>query len=235
MDIPEHVGIIMDGNGRWAQKQDLPRRAGHKKGVEVLKKIVKESSRLKIPCLTVYAFSTENWNRPSREVKFLMKLFHRTLQREVNELDDNNVKVRIIGRRANLPDYLLDEIKQAEGQTADNTGLNLNIAFNYGGRAEIVDAVNEIIKDTQDHISEISPELIGDHLYNPDFQEVEFLIRTGGEMRVSNFMLWEIAYAELYITDKYWPAFQREDFRKALQNFSSRERRFGSLDESGDQ
>ncbi|MFW5984745.1 MAG: isoprenyl transferase [Halanaerobiaceae bacterium] len=231
MDIPEHVAIIMDGNGRWAKKQGLPRREGHKEGVKALKRIVEESVRLNIDCLTVYAFSTENWKRPRIEVNFLMKLFRRTLHQQAQDLNENNVCVKIIGRREKLPDYLVKEIDYIEQLTADNSGLLLNIAFNYGGRTEIVDAVRSIFAEGIENISEINPERIAENLSIPEYEDMELLIRTGGEKRLSNFMLWQSAYAELYFTDKYWPDFEEKDLRLALEEFTERERRFGSIDE----
>ncbi|MFW5998158.1 MAG: isoprenyl transferase [Halanaerobiaceae bacterium] len=230
MEIPSHVAIIMDGNGRWAQKRDLPRKEGHKKGVEVLKEIVKESKQIGISVLTVYAFSTENWKRPGIEVNFLMKLFNRTIQNQAKELHNNNVKVNIIGRRKKLPGYLVKKIDYIEDLTKDNNGLELNIAFNYGGRTEIIDAVRNIVNNNKNVKKEnINEEAINQNLYNSNFPDVELLIRTGGEKRLSNFLLWEIAYAELYIMDKYWPDFTRKDLKRAVKIFSQRDRRFGDI------
>ena len=233
MTVPSHLAIIMDGNGRWAEKNDLARREGHKQGVDVLKDVIKESQTLGISCLTVYAFSTENWKRPRLEVKFLMKLFQQTLRSEAQELNENEVQVHIIGRRKGLPEYLLNEIDYIENLTENNSGLQLNIAFNYGGRAELVDTFKKVIKEndsTDFKIDDINEEKIHNHLYNSDYPEVELLIRTGGELRLSNFLLWEIAYAELYFTDKFWPEFKRKDLRKAVKDFQRRDRRFGTIE-----
>ncbi|MFW6409696.1 MAG: polyprenyl diphosphate synthase [Halanaerobiales bacterium] len=226
MGNPSHIAIIMDGNGRWAAKKGLPRREGHKKGVNNLKKIVKTAKKNNVDRLTLYAFSTENWKRPGKEVNFLMRLFRQTLRKEVNELDENNVNIQIIGRRENLPSELIKEINTAESQTSKNDGLYLNIAFNYGGRAEIVDAVKKVCHKT-DNISTLTVEKFQEYLYIP--QEVDLLIRTGGNMRISNFLLWQIAYAELFITEIYWPEFEPDILKKAILSFRRRERRFGGL------
>lgn len=226
METPAHVAIIMDGNGRWAEERELPRRKGHRKGVNNLKDIVKAAKKNGIDRLTLYAFSTENWKRPGKEVDFLLRLFKQTLRKEVSELDENEVSIQIIGRRDNLPSGLITEIENAEKQTSSNKGLYLNIAFNYGGRAEIVDAVKQIVCDNKD-ISTLSVETFQQYLYVP--QEVDLLIRTGGNLRVSNFLLWQIAYAELYITETYWPDFKPENLKEAIESFHNRERRFGGL------
>lgn len=231
MKIPAHLAIIMDGNGRWAQQNNMPRTMGHKQGVTVLKQIVKESKNIGIPCLTVYAFSTENWARPRTEVDFLMRLFQRTLKQECRELHENNVKIKIIGRIQELKNSLIQEIDNIETMTENNTGIKLNIAFNYGGRAEIIDAVKKIMVENEK--AELTEDMFKKYLYNADYPEVELLIRTGGEMRLSNFMLWECAYAEIYVTEKYWPEFSREDLNRAVKVFNERERRFGSIDGAG--
>ena len=215
-NIPSHIAIIMDGNGRWAQSKNMPRTYGHKQGVETLKDIVEEFIRRGIPSLTVYAFSTENWKRPPKEVKYLMTLFRRTIENEADELDEQDVKINILGRRDNLDQKLLDKIEWIEDLTKDNNKLELNIAFNYGGRAEIIDVVKEIKADSDIKKDDIDEELINRKLYNPNISNIEYIIRTGGEKRISNFLLWESAYAELYFTDKYWPDFDKEELEKAL-------------------
>ncbi len=227
MKIPSHVAIIMDGNGRWAQKRGLSRTTGHQQGVKNLKEIVKAASEINIPCLTLYAFSTENWRRPKNEIHFLFKLFAETLKKECCELAQNNVKIKIIGRRKDLPPFLNREIKTIEKKTEKNDDLQLNIAFNYGGRAEIVDIVRKLIKSRK--TDEITEELISKNIYITEYPEVELLIRTGGEKRLSNFMLWECAYSELYFTDKYWPDFNKNDFITAVKKFAARDRRFGGI------
>jgi len=227
MDIPAHVAIIMDGNGRWAEDRGLIRQQGHKKGVDTLKNITISASEIGLKSLTVYAFSTENWNRPKKEVNFLMNLFKNTIRNEFDELKKNNVKVKIIGRRDSFAKNLLREIEHLEESTKNNDGLILNIAFNYGGRAEIVDAAKKIIK--KENINKINEEEFSKNLYLSDTPEVELLIRTGGEKRLSNFLLWELAYAELYFCDTYWPDFSEDDLKAAIEDFNQRERRFGSL------
>lgn len=234
--IPSHVAIIMDGNGRWAEKKGLPRREGHKAGVKTLKKIARSAGEMGISCLTVYAFSTENWKRPRQEVDFLMNLFRQTLKNEAEELAKNDIRINIIGRRKGLSNSILKTINQIEKITENNKKMVLNIAFNYGGRAEIVDSIKKIIKEKEKglNLEEFNEKDFKNYLYNPSFPEVELLIRTGGEQRLSNFMLWQSAYAELYFTDKYWPDFDSEDLKKAIKVFNERERRFGGLFEAGE-
>lgn len=231
---PSHIAIIMDGNGRWAQKKNKPRTYGHKKGVETLKKVVESFIKFNIPSLTVYAFSTENWKRPSKEVKFLMSLFSSTIQNEAQELNKQGVKINIIGRRGDLDQKLIDQINWIEDLTDLNDKLELNIAFNYGGRAEIIDAVKKIIKDENIKQEDIDEELINKYLYNPNISNIEYVIRTGGEKRISNFLLWESAYAEIYFTDKYWPEFNEKDLKEALKDFATRERKFGAVEDGAD-
>ncbi len=233
-NIPSHIAIIMDGNGRWAQQRNMPRTYGHKKGVETLKDIVEVFIKNKIPSLTVYAFSTENWKRPPKEVKYLMTLFRKTLENEAEELNKEDIKINIIGRRTNLDKKLLDKIDWVEELTKDNKRLELNIAFNYGGRAEIIDAVKNIKNEEDINLDDIDEKMINDYLYNPNISNIEYIIRTGGEKRISNFLLWESAYAELYFTDKYWPDFTEEDLVKALDEFSKRKRKFGAIDNGVD-
>lgn len=228
MKVPTHVAIIMDGNGRWARERGLPRSEGHRRGVNALKKIVKTCDNLNIACLTVYAFSTENWKRPEDEVNFLMGLLKRTLKNEADELNQNNVKINILGRREELPAYLAKEIEELEELTSSNQGLELNIALNYGGRSEIIDTMKEAIKHNR--VEDIDEDIFKKYLYCSHFPEVELLIRTGGEKRISNFLLWEIAYAEFYFTDKYWPDFNEDDFVQAINDFQQRDRRFGGIE-----
>lgn len=233
MNVPSHVAIIMDGNGRWALEKDLARARGHRAGIDSFESILKKAVDLGISCLTVYAFSTENWKRPASEVDFLMKLFQETILNKANDLFENNVKVKIIGRRDGLPPGILRTINNIEELTEKNNGIQVNIAFNYGSRAEIVDVllrISEKIKNDKT-IDTINEELIIKHLYSNEFPEVELLIRTGGEKRLSNFMLWQSAYAELYFTEKYWPDFNAEELEKAVRVFQKRNRRFGGLTE----
>jgi len=223
----------MDGNGRWAREKGLPRQVGHQEGVKAMKRVTRKAGELGVSSLTVYAFSTENWKRPGKEVNFLMNLFQKTLIKQARELFENNVKVKIIGRRDNLSSGLLKTINEIEEMTATNTGLELKIAFNYGGRAEILDMSRKIIRDAQKGLNPdtLTEEEIAQYLYDPDYPDIELLIRTGGDKRVSNFLLWQIAYAELYFIDKYWPDFTGEDLVDAIKVFNERERRFGGIEE----
>ena len=233
MAIPKHVAIIMDGNGRWAQNKNLPRRKGHKEGVNTLKKIAKAAGEMGIKYLTVYAFSTENWKRPDTEINFLFNLFENTIKNELDELKKNNVHVNVIGRKKSLPSNLVKQIEYLEENTAKKDDLILNIAFNYGGRAEIIDTTKKIINKQIDP-EELNEKIFSSNLYLTNIPDVELLIRTGGEKRLSNFLLWELAYAELYFTEVFWPDFTENNLKKALEEFEQRERRFGSLNEDGD-
>lgn len=233
MSIPKHVAIIMDGNGRWAQKKGLPRRKGHKEGVNTLKKIVKAAGEIGINYLTVYAFSTENWKRPDKEVNFLLNLFENTIKNELDELKEKNVHINVIGRKKTLPSNIVKQIEYLENKTAKESDLILNIAFNYGGRAEIVDTAKKILKEKIE-VEDIDEKKFSSYLYFSNIPDVELLIRTGGEKRLSNFLLWESAYAELYFTDIFWPDFSKENLEEAVDEFNQRNRRFGSLDEDGD-
>jgi undecaprenyl diphosphate synthase len=218
----------MDGNGRWAKRRWLPRAAGHRAGVSVLTPLLETAGRAGVKTLTLYAFSTENWARPEGEVKTLMKLFIETAREKVPELNARGARLRFLGRRKHLPAPVLEAMRQAEELTAGNDSLDVYIALNYGGRAEIVDATRRIVADG------LSPEDVDErtfarYLYAPDVPEVDLVIRTSGELRVSNFLLWQIAYAEFYVTDTLWPDFSPEEFLQALESFASRSRRRGSL------
>ncbi len=231
---PQHVAIIMDGNGRWAQNRGLARHEGHKEGVKTLKKIVKYAVETDISSLTVYAFSTENWKRPKAEVDFLLALMKKTMRNEVKDLLDNGVRINFIGRKNGLSKNLIKEIEHIEIKSKKNKCLTLNIAFNYGGRAEIVDAAKKIFIESQNkgfNIDELDEDLFSSYLYSSDFQDIELLIRTGGDKRLSNFLLWQSAYAELYFTDKYWPDFDAAELDAALEDFRNRERKFGALND----
>ncbi|HEU5410765.1 MAG TPA: isoprenyl transferase [Candidatus Acidoferrales bacterium] len=230
--LPEHVAIIMDGNGRWAQKRHLPRIAGHRMGVKVARQVIETCARLKIPALTLYAFSLENWRRPQAEVEFLMRLLREYLKKEMPSIHKNNIRLLIIGRSAQLPDAVQKDIEKAMRLTAQNTGMKLIVALNYGGRAELVDAFNAILDRVRlNGLSAFHADegTISEHLYTAGLPDPDLLIRTSGEMRVSNFLLWQIAYAELYITEALWPDFSREKLFEALLNFQKRERRYGGL------
>ncbi len=225
-NLPLHVGIIMDGNGRWAVKRGLPRIEGHRKGAETTEKIVIAASNLGIKYLSLYAFSTENWKRPKEEVNFLFSLMYEYVRSKLNLFLENNVKFRAMGRLWELPDYLQEGFAWMEEQTASCTGMTAVFAVNYGGRQEILDAVNRILKSGLDSVDQ---ETFRRYLYIPELPDLDLLIRTSGELRISNFLLWQSAYTELWFTDTLWPDFTEEEFKKALEDFSRRERRFGGI------
>ena len=225
-NLPLHVGIIMDGNGRWAVKRGLPRIEGHRKGAETTEKIVIAASNLGIKYLSLYAFSTENWKRPKEEVNFLFSLMYEYVRSKLNLFLENNVKFRAMGRLWELPDYLQEGFAWMEEQTAHCTGMTAVFAVNYGGRQEILDAVNRILKSGLDSVDQ---ETFRRYLYIPELPDLDLLIRTSGELRISNFLLWQSAYTELWFTDTLWPDFTEEEFKKALEDFSRRERRFGGI------
>jgi undecaprenyl diphosphate synthase len=226
--IPEHIGIIMDGNGRWAEKRYLPRVAGHKEGIEAVRRTVKAADKYKIKYLTLYSFSTENWKRPKEEVDFLFYLMEENLKKEGEELNKNNVKVRFSGRRWVLPENLVKIMDYVENLTKENTGLNLIFAINYGGRSEVVDAVKEIIKNGYKE-ADVNEDLIRKFLYLPDVPDADLIIRTSGEKRISNFLLWQSAYSEFYFTPVLWPDFDENEFLKALIEYQKRKRKFGGI------
>ena len=229
--IPTHVAIIMDGNGRWARKKGLPKIAGHRAGAESVREAVKCAKELGIKVLTLYAFSTENWKRPKYEVSALFKLLADYIDREADSLDKNDIKVSVIGRTELLPETAQKKLKEIMEKTKNNSSLNLVLALNYGGRSEIVDAVRGIVKDCASGrigLEEIDENTFGNYLYTKDIPDPDLLIRTSGEMRVSNFLLWQISYAEIYVTEKLWPDFKKSDFKKAVADYQNRERRYGS-------
>ncbi len=226
--IPTHIGIIMDGNGRWAEKRNLPRIAGHAEGIEAVRRTVKAAGKYNIKYLTLYSFSTENWKRPKEEIEFLFSLMEKNLRKEGENLNKNNVKVKFTGRRQGLPENLLKIMDEVEELTRENTGLNLIFAINYGGRTEIVDSVREIIKGKY-KIDEIEESLISRFLYLPEVPDPDLIIRTAGEKRLSNFLLWQSAYAEFYFTDVLWPDFDENEFLKALLDYQKRKRKFGAI------
>ena len=229
--VPRHIAIVMDGNGRWAKKRFLPRVAGHQRGVEALRETVTACRDLGVEYLTVFAFSSENWRRPLEEVSFLMQLFMKMLEREVNKMHDRNIRLKIIGDRSRFDDKLNRYIFDAEQLTADNTGLTFTIAANYGGRWDVMQAMQAMLKDQPDlsnNLSETALEMYLSMSYAP---EPDLFIRTGGEQRISNFLLWQMAYSELYFTDTLWPAFDRDALQAAIQSYQARERRFGRTSE----
>ncbi|MDP2559992.1 isoprenyl transferase [Psychrobium sp. 1_MG-2023] len=233
-NLPSHVAIIMDGNGRWAVRQGKRRVMGHKAGVEMVRESVKLASELKLGALTLFAFSSENWRRPAEEVSVLMELFFTVLSREVKRLNRNNVKLQVIGDTCRFSDRLRNKIAKAEELTANNTGLVLSIAANYGGRWDITQACQQLatkVADGQMAASDITEELINQHTCTAQLPELDLMIRSGGDCRISNFLLWQSAYTELYFTDTLWPDFNEAEFLTALAKFADVERRFGCTSE----
>ncbi|MBW7871364.1 MAG: isoprenyl transferase [Flavobacteriia bacterium] len=233
-NLPQHVAIIMDGNGRWARKQGLDRTFGHRNAVESVRAAIEVCGDLDIPYLTLFAFSTENWKRPKTEVSFLMKLLSSTIKSEIDELDRKGIRLLIIGQNDKLPPAVLKQLQKAIDRTKDNKKATLIIALNYGSKDEIVNAAKKIAEDVKSgniEISDIDQDLFEQNLYTGDIPNVDLLIRTSGEYRISNFLLWQIAYAELYFTKTLWPDFRQEDFLKAIREYSSRERRYGKTGE----
>jgi len=231
-DVPSHVAIIMDGNGRWAKKRALPRVAGHHEGMKVVRKITKLANELGVKTLTVYAFSTENWKRPKMEVDFLMKLPEEFLGTFLPELIEENVRVDMIGYMDKLPEHTRNAVGKAMEDTKENTGLILNFALNYGSRAEILDGVKSVLLDVKSGIineNELTEEVFSSYLMTKDLNDPDLLIRTSGEIRLSNFMLWQLAYTEFWFTDVLWPDFNEEHFVEAIEAFQSRQRRFGGV------
>jgi undecaprenyl diphosphate synthase len=226
----KHVAIIMDGNRRWADKHALPRLFGHKEGVKSLKRLVKHVTARKLEYLTVYAFSSENWQRGHEEVDYLMQLFNEVLKTELDELARAGARLRFIGDLEHMPAELQKGLSSAEQKTRDNSGLNLQVALNYGSRLEITTAVKHLVADVQSGAvaeSDITPELLGKYLYTADIPDPDLMIRTGGEMRLSNYLLWQSAYTELYVTPIMWPEFQPKHFDEAVASFQLRQRRYG--------
>ncbi len=231
-NIPEHVAIIMDGNGRWAMKRKLPRSAGHRAGVEALRDVIEVCIELGIKFLTVYSFSSENWRRPKDEVNFLLNLFLETLREELESLDRNGVRVRLIGNREEVPSEILKAFENAEKETENNNKLFFNIAFNYGSRQEIVGAVKRICRAAARNdidIEKLDEKNFSEYLFTDSYPDPDFLIRTSGEYRVSNFLLWQIAYCEFYFVKTLWPDFKKKNFLKAIYYYQYRDRRFGGL------
>ena len=228
--IPDHIAIIMDGNGRWARAKTLPRIAGHKQGVKAVRNITEICGELGVKYLTLYTFSEENWNRPQMEVSALMKLLVSSLKREVRDLDKNNVRFTVIGNVSKMDKFVQNELNEAIELTQNNDGLNLNLALSYGGRQEIITAFKRLYSqiNSSDEITEAQFE---SHLYTSNIPDPDLLIRTGGEMRVSNFLLWQIAYTEFHITNTFWPAFGRKELLMAISDYQQRERRFGKISE----
>jgi undecaprenyl diphosphate synthase len=229
---PRHIAIIMDGNGRWAERQNLPRVAGHQRGVDSVRRTTEECARLKIEQLTLYCLSSENWKRPQTEINFLMHLLEQYMIEERATIMDNNVRVRMLGRRNEIPEQVLRELDKTVELSSSNDGMWLNLAINYGGRAEIVDAVRAIaerVASGQISVEQIDESQIAEQLYTAGAPDPDLLIRTAGEMRISNFLLWQISYAEIWVTDKCWPEFDELTLHEAIRAYAARRRRFGGL------
>ena len=232
--IPEHIAIIMDGNGRWAKSKNLPRAAGHKQGVETVRTMVQAAINLGVKYLTLYTFSTENWKRPQKEISMLMRLMVKSLHNETNELNENNVKITTIGNKYSLPIVVQKELDHAMQITKHNTKLVLNLALSYSGRWELVEATKKIAEDIKENkieLNEISEELIGKYLTTSDMPDPDLMIRSGGEHRVSNFLIWQIAYSELFVSNVLWPDFKCHHLIEAIEDYQKRERRFGLISE----
>jgi len=228
--IPVHIAIIMDGNGRWARAKTLPRIAGHKQGVKAVRNITEICGELGVKYLTLYTFSEENWNRPQMEISALMKLLVSSLKKEVRNLNKNNVRFTVIGDMTKMDNFVQDELNEAIELTQNNDGLNLNLALSYGGRQEIINAFKRLYSQISS-ANEITEKRFESQLYTSNIPDPDLLIRTGGEMRVSNFLLWQIAYTELHITNTFWPAFGRDKLLIAINDYQQRERRFGKISE----
>lgn len=230
--IPKHVGIIMDGNGRWAKEKGLERHKGHEKGYQVLKNIVEFNKEIGIKTLSFYAFSTENWNRPEKEINCLFSLARKLATEYRKTLIENKIRLTIYGSKERLPEDLIKSLWSIEKETKNFDNYTLNMVFNYGGRKEIIDGVKKILQDIKNNkinINEIDEEKFGSYLYHPEIPDVDLLIRTSGELRISNFLLWKVAYAEIWVTKTFWPDFTPEEFIKAIKNYTERERRFGKV------
>jgi undecaprenyl diphosphate synthase len=235
--LPRHVAVIMDGNGRWAQQRHLPRVAGHRSGTKTARSTIETCARLKMEALTLYAFSVENWRRPKAEIEFLMQLLREYLRQEMPLIQKNDIRMKFLGRTDELPTGVRDDVRDAMERTAGNRGMVLCIALNYGGRAEIVDAMNAILAEQDGHAGRapITEETLARHMYTSGLPDPDLLIRTSGEMRVSNFLLWQIAYAEIFVTETLWPDFNRARLLESLVEFQKRERRYGGIREGQDE
>ena len=232
--LPRHIAVIMDGNGRWAKRRRLPRIAGHRAGIRAVRQAVEACARLGVPYLTLYAFSVENWKRPHTEVKLLMGLLREYLKKEIGELNRQNVRLGVIGRISELPLPVQRDLRGTLEETRGNNGLRLTLALNYGARAELIDAVRGLVEHQQRNGSmTIDETTFSQHLYTRDLPDPDLLIRTSGEMRLSNFLLWQVAYSEIWVTDTLWPDFTQQDFFRAILDFQKRERRYGGLSDVG--
>ena len=233
-DVPKHIAIIMDGNGRWAKMNSLPRAAGHKEGINSVREIVRVCGEIDVSFLTLYTFSSENWNRPETEVSAIMKLLFSTIRKEIDNLDKNNVRLTTIGNLNDLPKETRKNIKNGISQTQDNTGLNLILALSYGSRQELIRAIRRIgnrIESSQIKSDDITDDVLESELYSAGVPDPDLVIRTGGEYRLSNFLLWQAAYSELLITEKHWPEFRENELLNGIIDYQNRQRRFGQIDE----
>ena len=229
--IPQHVAMIMDGNGRWALSRGLPRMAGHKAGTENLRRVIRATVEFGVKYLTIYAFSTENWGRPPEEVRGLLTILEDVIDRELNELHKEGVQLRHLGRLEQLSPMLQEKVLKAVELTRNNNRLILNIAWNYGGRDEIVQAIQHMMKDGVQS-DKVTDELVGQYLYTAGVPDPDLIIRTSGELRISNFLIWQAAYSEWYVTPTYWPDFDKEEYRRALETYGQRDRRYGGVSEA---
>lgn len=228
--LPRHVAVIMDGNGRWAKRRHLPRIAGHRAGIRAVRHVVEACARLGVPFLTLYAFSVENWKRPHTEISLLMGLLREYLKKEIDELNKQDIRLGVIGRIAELPNPVQRDLENALAATRQNTGLRLTLALNYGARAELVDAVRDLVEAAKHNGAvAIDEATLGEHLYTHDLPDPDLLVRTSGEMRLSNFLLWQVAYSEIWVTETLWPDFTQNDLFQAIVDFQKRERRYGGL------
>jgi len=231
-NVPKHIAIIMDGNGRWANEQGKPRTEGHRAGAKTVREVAEACGELGVAYLTLYAFSSENWKRPKSEIQALMTLLERFLKSQTKEMHKNNIRLQAIGRLTDLPDKCQRALHESIEQTSQNDGLTLILALNYGAREEIIDGVRSVLRHVQDGLLDpamLDPQIFSKHLYTRYYPDPDLLIRTSGEMRISNFLLWQISYSEIVISDKFWPEFGKDDFFKAVQEYSRRQRRFGGL------
>ena len=236
-NLPKHVAIIMDGNGRWAKQRGLKRIKGHIEGARRVEDLINAAIDIGIEAITLFVFSSENWKRPEKEVFLLMNMIDAVVKRQMGKMMKDNIRFQIIGRKERIPEPVFSTIKKGIDKTSNNTGLKLNLAFNYGARTEIVDAVKEIVSEVNMGkltIDEISEGIFSKFLYTKDLPDPELMIRTSGEIRISNFLLWQLSYSELYFTDKFWPDFNREEFEKAIINYQDRKRRFGGIANEGE-
>ena len=230
-NLPKHVAVIMDGNGRWAKEKGSPRVFGHRNGVKAVREITECAAELGVPYLTLYAFSTENWKRPAFEVNTLMKLFVQTIKKELKTLNDNNIRLKAIGDLRNLPKDTYESLVYGMKSTENNTRMTLTLALNYSSRWEIINAINELLRDKENYADGLSQDQFESYLQTAHMPDPELMIRTSGEHRISNYLLWQMAYSELYFTDVLWPDFTKEDFYEAIISYQSRERRFGKTGE----